>query len=190
MSSFLAASAFCPLFLAPTSASQARQEKIKLTGTVTKLVPDHKPQGSAKASVVILKQGSKKVGKLIAYFEGSAGRDSVFAGTIKLRVGSVRGKHSVRFIFETTGNYCPPCSPPTYGTEPKFATSVIGSGGVIENVVVLGSGIPSKIGSKLKVVLVPAAKAERRQQADDSGAKKPFLQLAQLRRRYRAQLLT
>jgi hypothetical protein len=152
----LAASALCLLLLVPTPATQAKPKKIRLTGTVTKLVPVSTPEAAlGEASVVTLKQGSKKVGKMVAYFAGSAGRQSVFAGTIKLTVGSVRGKHSVRFIFETTGNYCPVCSPPTYGTEPKSATSAIGSGGVIENVVVRSSGIPRTIGSKFGMLLVP-----------------------------------
>jgi hypothetical protein len=152
LSLLFAASTLCLLFLVPTPASQAKPEKIKLTGIVTGLVPVSKPEAAfGEASAVTLKQGSKKVGKLVAFFEGSAGRQSVFAGTIKLTVGSVRGKHNVRFIFETTGNYCPACSPPVYGTEPKFGKAELGS----EMIVVHGSGIPSTVGSKFGVVLVP-----------------------------------
>ncbi len=150
----LAASALCLLRLLPTPASEAKQEKIKLTATVTALAPIHvpgfKPAKGQKASVVTLKQGPKKVGKLVAYAQGGAGKEYDFAGTIALTVGSVRGKHGILLNFKYTGNYCPACSPPSYGTVPKFGSATVDG----ETIIVHGSGISSKVGSKFGMTLV------------------------------------
>jgi hypothetical protein len=136
--------------LVSAPSASASGHHIKLTGIViaTKRVKEtHIP-----AAVITVKEGKKKVGSMLAWTLGGAGKDLPFDGTTNLKVGKVRDKATLHVLFTSTGSGCgfgsPSCKPAKFGTG-TISNRKHGS----ENIRVNHQSIPLAKGKKFTFVL-------------------------------------
>lgn len=139
---------------AASSVAQGNAKKIKLTATVTSLAHVKGGSKGKKLPLATLMEGSKTVGKLAIHQVTGASIWTTYKGTIKLSVGTLTGTYRVAFVFAESGS-CPECGRPVVGKPAKFGKGTISTKSKEETIVVRGSGIPAKLGSRFVIVLEP-----------------------------------
>jgi hypothetical protein len=140
--------------LAPASLAQAKRNKIQLTGTVTRQITGECPSTGEKLTVANLRQGKMNAGRLVScYSSPGIGPRYSISGTITLRVGKLEGSFGVRWQFETQGNYCPYCTPPTFGKPPKRSETRITDGKSSEKIVIHSGSVPTEKGKMFRLTL-------------------------------------
>ncbi len=150
----VAAAAFAP----------AAGAKVKLTGVVAGqemvVLPNGPFAGSKqKATIVSVRKGSKRVGRLVVGSTDCGGNLCQSGGRANLTIGSVKGDALLSLDFRSTGGcfaQLPTCRPAKFGSGKVYI--VLKSGGIkvgvkSENIRVDVGKVPTTNGSKFGLVL-------------------------------------
>ncbi len=113
-----------------------------------------------KATIVSVRKGSKRVGKLVVGSADCGGHLCQAGGRANLTIGAIKGKALLSLSFHSTGDGCsaglPTCHPPKFGSGKVYI--VLKSGGMkigvkSEPIRVNVGIIPTTNGSKFVIVL-------------------------------------